>query len=380
MRKGLLIFNRLLCAALILIVAVLAVLSYEPATSSVFANKSKQNSSSQTVALSSVDIITDSSKNLISPSPSDNSSGLTSSKVREKLSGIKDISVSDGTLISDFKMSVKYYSLSVPYETDKIDFKPVPDNNDASLDFTLNGDKELSVGKNTFKLLVKDSVSDDDTYTIIVTRADKSDETSKPSDSSKPGDKKPGKKTIAITFDDGPGPHTDELLNILDKYKIKATFFVVGTMIAKTEKNTAALKRTSEAGHEIGNHSWNHEYLSKIGKKSAEKSIQKCSEEIKRVTGKYPTLLRPPGGFWDRKVKTYMDMPLAFWTIDPEDYKHKDDPERIANSILSEVEDGSVILLHDLYKSSVEAAEIVIKKLTADGWKFVTVSKLYGYK
>lgn len=184
-------------------------------------------------------------------------------------------------------------------------------------------------------------------------------------------------KFIAITFDDGPSKYTPKLLDILDKHEIKATFFVVGNRVGSFHD---ILKDTSDRGHEIANHSWDHSFMRSDWSDSKKwNNIDKCNKAVEEITGVIPTSFRPPGGIWDRSIKKFHDMDVVFWSVDPEDWKYRD-TEIVSEHIINNTNNGDIILLHDLYETSVDAADIVIGELKDKGYNFVTVNELLQIK
>ena len=185
-----------------------------------------------------------------------------------------------------------------------------------------------------------------------------------------------GKKYIAITFDDGPsGQKTRNLLEVLDKHQVKATFFVVGE---KIKNGQTVLKETYDAGHEIGSHSYSHKDFNKISDKEVIDELVLVNEEIYKVLNLYPNLFRPPYGVvGDNLDKLISDQNLfqIFWSIDTLDWKSKH-AKIIYDHVIENIKEGDIILLHDSYDSSVEAADKIIETLKKDNYEFVTISEL----
>lgn len=180
-------------------------------------------------------------------------------------------------------------------------------------------------------------------------------------------------KRIAITFDDGPeGNCTKQLLDGLKERGVKATFFVLGKSIVGNED---LILRMYEEGHLIGNHTYNHVELDKETDENGVKEIERTNEIIKQITGYEPEFIRPPFGAWRKEQMNQADMFPVMWTIDPLDWKYQN-TEYVVNHILNNVKDGDIILLHDIFETSVEAALIVIDRLQEQGYEFVTVDEL----
>ena len=183
------------------------------------------------------------------------------------------------------------------------------------------------------------------------------------------------KKVIALTFDDGPNATTTpQALDILAKYKIKATFFVQGKNIAGNE---AILKRIQAEGHEVGNHSWNHPVLTQLSLEDAKKQITDTEDAIKSVLGKSSKLMRPPYGAISDDIRNSLDLSFIMWDVDSLDWKSKNEAA-ILTEVQRQTTDGSIILMHDIHQTSVNALPKVIEYLQGQGYSFVTVSELLG--
>lgn len=188
----------------------------------------------------------------------------------------------------------------------------------------------------------------------------------------------PDKPMVALTFDDGPNTHTDRLLDIFKEYGGKGTFFVVGDTI---DKRKETLKRMAEEGHEIGNHSWNHLQLTDLEEKDLIYQIMMTREKIYDVAGVNSHLVRPPYGAYNDNLKAVgekIGVCYVHWSVDSLDWKHKN-TEAIYNEIFDHVNDGSIILCHDLHKTTVDSMEEIIPTLLDRGYQLVTVSELLSY-
>ncbi len=188
------------------------------------------------------------------------------------------------------------------------------------------------------------------------------------------------KKYLAITFDDGPHPkETNEVLDVLKKYDAKATFFIAGK---HANWYSEPLIRASKEGHEIGNHTFNHPDISNLNKTQLEEEIIKCEEVIFKMTGKKPTLFRPPYGSYKKeelaKIVREHGYKVVLWsTVDAKDWKNPQ-ASKIADTIMNNVKNGDIILLHDYAtNNTVKALDIFIPEMQKRGYKFVTVSDLY---
>lgn len=178
---------------------------------------------------------------------------------------------------------------------------------------------------------------------------------------------------IALTFDDGPSAAwTPTLLDGLKERGVKATFFLIGE---NADKNPEIVKRMAEEGHLIGNHTYHHVELTKVSENEARLELADTSAVIVRITGKEPEYMRPPFGAWQRKLEQEIEMLPVLWTIDPLDWTTENQDE-IVNKVVTEAEENDIILLHDCYKSSVEAGLRIVDILQEEGFVFVTVDEL----
>ena len=178
---------------------------------------------------------------------------------------------------------------------------------------------------------------------------------------------------VALTFDDGPNAkYTPLLLEGLRKRNIHATFFLLGENIPKNEE---LLLRMQKDGHLIGCHTWSHVQLDKISPSGANREILKTNSLIYHITGTYPTCLRPPYGAWKKDLELPVTMLPVFWDVDTLDWQSQN-PESILDIVRQNVQDGSIILMHDSYDSSVRAALAIADELTEKGYDFVTADQL----
>ena len=182
---------------------------------------------------------------------------------------------------------------------------------------------------------------------------------------------------IAFTFDDGPnGETTEKLLDILEKYDAKATFFVVGSRV---EKNRDIVKREYDLGCQIGNHSYSHSMLTKLTLEEAKTEINKTSNIVFEVTGDYTRVGRPPYGALNHEIKEASKIDWFNWALDTYDWKTRD-TEDIYKRIIENAEDGDIILMHDLYDATVDAVERAVPELAEKGYRFVTIKELIEIK
>ncbi|MDT0569996.1 polysaccharide deacetylase family protein [Streptomyces sp. DSM 3412] len=178
---------------------------------------------------------------------------------------------------------------------------------------------------------------------------------------------------IALTFDDGPAaPETATLLTSLARYNARATFFTVGQNVAAHRELVRAEAR---AGHEVGNHSWNHPDLTKLTPEQVASQLNRTSAAIKAATGKAPTLFRPPYGAVNAQVKAATTLSPVLWDVDTEDWKYRD-ADKVAQSVIDKAQRNDVVLMHDIHPTSVAAVPRILRTLTARGYHFVTVSHL----
>lgn len=178
---------------------------------------------------------------------------------------------------------------------------------------------------------------------------------------------------VALTFDDGPSPkYTPLLLDGLKERNVRATFFLLGKNV---KENQELVQRMQAEGHLLGNHTYNHVQLNKIPETTARQEILKTNNEIYEATGKYPEYMRPPYGAWKKNMELCVEMLPVFWDIDTLDWKSQN-VDAILKAAGEEPEDGSIILIHDEYQTSVEAALLIIDRLKEKGYEFVTVDEL----
>ena len=186
-----------------------------------------------------------------------------------------------------------------------------------------------------------------------------------------------GQKAIALTFDDGPmRPTTLTLLDGLAQRGVPVTFFLIGEQIPGNED---ILRRMAEEGHQIGIHSYSHIKLTQLNAADFSAEVDRTRKVLSNVLGDEKFFLRPPYGLTDAGVLKRAKAPILLWSVDPEDWKDKD-PERIAAHIITNAKDGSIVLLHDIYPESVEAALRVVDALHEKGFYFLTVSDLLALR
>lgn len=178
---------------------------------------------------------------------------------------------------------------------------------------------------------------------------------------------------IALTFDDGPHSiFTEQLLDGLKERGVVVTFFLLGCNI---DGNEELVNRMQKEGHLIGNHTDSHVQLTLLDSLAVKEEIASTNMKIFNVTGHMPEYIRPPFGAWNESIATNINMTAVLWDIDPLDWKGKD-TDRIVSYICNNAKEGDIILLHDVYKTSVEAALEVVDYFKERGFEFVTVEEL----
>lgn len=180
-------------------------------------------------------------------------------------------------------------------------------------------------------------------------------------------------KLVALTFDDGPHPvYTERLLDGLKERNVKATFFLIGK---SADKYPDLVKRMAEEGHLIGNHTMDHVQLNHQTYDQALEQIRQSNQVITRITGQTPRYIRPPFGEWSKELEEEVDMTAVLWDVDPVDWKVKN-TETVVKRILKNAGEGDIILLHDVYGTSVDAALEIVDQMRAEGYEFVTVDEI----
>ncbi len=207
------------------------------------------------------------------------------------------------------------------------------------------------------------------TLTMLCTETAKAMERRRSIDLSKP--------MIALTFDDGPKKgNTERILAALEKTNSRATFFVVGEMV---EKYPELVKAESDLGCQIGNHTYNHVNLVKASADTVKTQVNKTSNLVYELTGKYTMIGRPPYGSINDTVRNNISIPWFNWNIDTLDWKNKD-ASYVKDYVLKNVKDGAVILMHDLHSTTADAMETCIPELVNKGYQLVTMDELIEYK
>lgn len=188
----------------------------------------------------------------------------------------------------------------------------------------------------------------------------------------------PDTKMIAITFDDGPHQtNTERIIEISKKYDAHITFFMLGLNI---ERYPELVKLALDEGHQIASHSYNHKNFTEISHDAVEFQINHTNNLLNEVTGNdVQWMIRPPYGAYNKDILTNFPLIYVNWTVDTKDWLYKD-TQTVCNSIVDSAFDGAIVLLHDIYETSVEGFECGIEKLSAQGYQFVTIQDMFKAK
>lgn len=188
----------------------------------------------------------------------------------------------------------------------------------------------------------------------------------------------PEDRAVALTFDDGPHPRTcTAILDVLQRERIHATFFTVGLRL---QQYPALLDRMVADGHEVANHTWDHQRLNWISPEKARREVRSVQEFVYRRTGFMPRLVRPPGGDYDARVLEICrdeGCGVCLWTANAGDWK-KMPANEIVDKVLDQVHPGSIVLMHDEFMQTPRALPRIIEGLRARGYRFVTASEMLG--
>lgn len=176
---------------------------------------------------------------------------------------------------------------------------------------------------------------------------------------------------VALTFDDGPGRFTNELLDILDRYDVPATFYLVGMHV---EEYAAVVQRMAYNGHEIGNHSWSHAQLPLLSDTAVREQILWTNDVIERVAGVRPQTMRPPYGAVNKRIRALANMPVVLWTRDSLDWRNGHYQSIVGNALYG-IDNQSIILLHDIHELTIQAVPGLIDEIRSRGFCFSTVSQ-----
>lgn len=180
------------------------------------------------------------------------------------------------------------------------------------------------------------------------------------------------KPMIALTFDDGPSKYTDSIIELLKKYDARATFFVIGNKVKLYQETMLKMVRY---GNEIGNHSYNHKWLTKVSDDELVNQINTTQNIIQETTGLVPKLFRPTYGSINQHLREKISLDIIMWTVDTSDWKTTNS-KKIASYALNTIKTNDIVLMHDTHKQTYEALKIMLPKLKEQGYQFVTVSEL----
>ena len=182
-------------------------------------------------------------------------------------------------------------------------------------------------------------------------------------------------KLIALTFDDGPRRATTaRLLDGLAQRGVRATCFLLGEQLAYNED---IIRRMDAEGHQIGIHTYDHVRLTGLSRADFDAQVEKTRAQLYGILGHNSFLLRPPYGALDESVRQWAGCPIILWSVDPEDWADHD-AGRIADHLAANARDGSILLLHDIYPESVDAALAAVDRLHSEGYFFCTVEELFA--
>lgn len=182
---------------------------------------------------------------------------------------------------------------------------------------------------------------------------------------------------VALTFDDGPWPETTQaLLEGLAQRGVKATFFLIGSQVAGQED---LVRRMAAEGHQVGVHTWDHVQLKGMTPEQIDGQLGRCRACLQEILGPVELMVRPPYGFVDDTLLRCAQAPIICWSVDTEDWKDRN-ADRIVDTVTDQVRDGSIILMHDIFETSVEAALQCVDLLLAEDYYFVTVEELFALR
>lgn len=184
-------------------------------------------------------------------------------------------------------------------------------------------------------------------------------------------------KPLALTFDDGPSVYTKTLLKVLRKNHSNATFCVVGKSVAPFE---STVRQMYKDGNQITGHTWSHANLTSLGYSSIKWQLNATAKAIKSVTGKKPNMYRPPYGAFNsnvRRISSQLGYSMLYWSVDTRDWQYRNE-DYVYNYVISHASKGSIILMHDIHPTTVNAMKRAIPKLVEMGYDLVTVDQLLG--
>lgn len=220
-----------------------------------------------------------------------------------------------------------------------------------------------------------------------VDQKEKNKKAEKPLETKKPSEEKvsvehirknldPDKPMVALTFDDGPYDRvTNRIVRVLAKHDSRATFFVVGNRV---ERYADTMKNAFQKGNQIATHTFDHGDLSKMKKRQMRRELKRAFHVMKKINGENPTMLRPPYGNVNNKMRQTIQIPMIYWSVDTEDWASRNRDKTLSRC--KNIKDGDIVLMHDLYPSTAAAVEKLVPKLRKKGFQLVTVEELFYYK
>lgn len=181
------------------------------------------------------------------------------------------------------------------------------------------------------------------------------------------------KPSVALTYDDGPQTTVgNRIMDIMAQYGQKCTFFMVGDRVGA---RAAEVQRMAAEGHELANHTYGHVYLNKVGAESIRQQVTSCNDVIEQVSGVRPSVMRLPGGNKNQTVISNVNMPIILWNIDTRDWATRN-AESTKAAVIGHVNNGDIVLMHELYESTANATSVIVPTLVEHGFQLVTVSEL----
>ncbi|WP_436774572.1 polysaccharide deacetylase family protein [Yinghuangia sp. YIM S09857] len=182
-------------------------------------------------------------------------------------------------------------------------------------------------------------------------------------------------KCVALTYDDGPAAEsTGILLDHLRAHRVRATFFMLGV---QADRFPRVARRVADEGHEIANHTYGHKDLRTLRTAEVRREVVRGAAAVARATGRHPSLVRPPYGSQDQRVRAAINAPVVLWSVDPRDWADRE-ARTVTSRVLGAVRPGSIVLMHDIHRSTADAAPAIVTGLRKQGYRLVTVSELYG--
>ena len=188
----------------------------------------------------------------------------------------------------------------------------------------------------------------------------------------------PDRPMVALTFDDGPGQGTTAILNLLEQYNARATFFVVGLCLEQP-RQVEKMQRAYEMGNVIGSHTYDHKSFRKLDESEIREQMERTDKAILAALGVSASLVRPPYGHVTDDARNAASTPFIHWSLDTEDWLSRD-ASSVIEAVQENVQDGDIILMHDTYSSTAEACETLIPWLLEQGYQLVTVPELMEAK